>query len=154
MKGWYNESYRHAFAARGIKTNYLYHGTSSDRYEEIRRRGLDPSVDVEGKDGRYSSPGWIYFTKDEDMAMRHAGRTVCVIKLGHQKRFSDVGGNEPILLRVKQEDLEKLIGENTHEHIRHVFRYYENYNNFPVDRLIPSNLIEIEGEDGRWRKLK
>lgn len=156
-RGWHNESYRHALAARGIPTRYLYHGTSSSRLPEIRKRGL--KHDLEEKTFGISED-YVYFTTSERDAFGWGFEVLNELKYPYSDpKTGKLLPEAPewakkansVVLRVKIDDMIS-IGAIEYDPYRR-YPISEDYNmdvTSPID--IPPELIEVKTVSG-WRPL-
>ena len=127
---WYNQSYRHSLASRGIRTNFvkvsdvpfitLYHGTRKEHLPSIMKTGLWPSSNLieqgvfpSEKAKRVSQN--VFLTPNEATAMRHAilgpehqnrmGISVPVTRAGDITPYLEIenpaGEDELVILKVK-----------------------------------------------------
>ena len=101
MKGWYGEPMRHSLAARGISSNYLYHGTTSEALKRIMDlRGLFPWTNK------------IYSISDDCIYMTVTERSGNFWAEQARRIMEDKTGIEMtgVLLRVKKDKLLEVEG--------------------------------------------
>jgi len=137
--------------SRGDPT-YLYHGTTTGRFRDIRKEGL--SLDP-GFRNWADSEDFIYFTADEENVEPWAEHATRMYKEEYWDQPGDPPGrvtkSKPMLLRVKKEDLEEedLIDDPMLEEP-------ESDPNLPWAsylRNIPPEMIEVKTPTG-WRRLR
>lgn len=150
MKGWHGEPMRHSLAARGIPT-YLYHGTTTGRFRDIKREGLsmDPGF------RNWADSEFIYFTSDEDAVTPWAEHATEMYRDEYWDYPGEMPGyvskTKPIVLRVNKEDLEEedliddpILDELAADPDLPWVAYLNN---------IPPELIEVKTPTG-WKRLK
>lgn len=144
MRGWYGESARHSLAARGIST-YLYHGTTTVPFQNIKERGLDPKNPI-----RFFETGdHIYFMEDPESAMGWSDINMPRFRSPYLERAyeglteKEISQVKPVLLRVKRKDIEDL-GGNIQEL---GWEELVGGNEVRVDVKIPPEYIEIYDDE-------
>lgn len=150
MKGWFGDPYRHSLASRGIPT-YLYHGTTTGRFRDIKREGLtlDPGF------RNWADSEFIYFTADEKNVGPWAEHSTEMYRdeywEGPGKPPGRVIKTKPLILRVRKEDLieEDIIDDP-------ILEEPDSDPDMPwVAYLndIPPELIEVRTPTG-WKRLR
>lgn len=132
----------------GIPT-YLYHGTTTGRFRDIKREGLsqDPGF------RNWADSEFIYFTADEENVEPWARHATQMYKAesweGPGKPPGRVTKTKPVILRVSKEDLkeEDIIDDPVLD---------ESDPDFPwiaYLRDVPPEIIEVKTPSG-WRRLR
>lgn len=136
----------------GGEPTYLYHGTTTGRFRDIRKEGL--SLDP-GFRNWSDSEDFIYFTADEENVEPWAEHATRMYKEEYWDYPGDPPGrvtkSKPMMLRVRKEDLEEedLIDDPMLEEP-------ESDPNLPWAaylRNIPPEMIEIKTPSG-WKRLR
>ena len=149
--GWIGLEEYENLTAEGVPV-YLYHGTTTGRYRDIRKEGL--SLDP-GFRNWADSEDFIYFTADEENVEPWAKHAIRMYKEEYWDYPGDPPGrvtkSRPMILRVSKEDLveEDLIDDPMLEEL-------ESDPNLPWAaylRNIPPEMIEIKTPSG-WRRLR
>lgn len=155
MRGWHNESYRHSLAARGLPTNYLYHGTTTGHYVDIRKEGLIPGpVKNWGE-----SEDHIYFTLDEEKAFSWGKHATKILKEAYEDYPGELPGRifkaKPIVLRIRKDELGEYTGGCLFkDSLMEELSGYEDHGCFEIwEEFVPPEMLEVKTPSG-WKRLK